>query len=181
MPAEPARRTARALVEHWGWAAGKGLMNQRTAQALAGACRGVLGVQDRWEDMDVNTLDIGVCFMKFKNLRASDFSPNSLRDYESRFTRAVQSYREYLEDPSRWSFPSKASPTRSSSASRRRGKSEASPVPASAQPEALDRSRLDSGSQEYSYPIRPGNPLDPERCDLGGDQQARGLGAYLGG
>lgn len=154
MPTEPAR-AARALVEHWRWAAGKGLMNKKTAQTLAGACRGVLGVQDGWEDMDVNTLDIEICFIKFKNLRASDFSPNSLRDYESRFNRAVQSYREYLDDPAKWRFPSKASPTRSSSASRRRSRPEASPVPASTQVEPPDISRPDSGSQEYSYPIRP--------------------------
>ena len=148
--------SARALVDHWDWAAEKGLMNRKTAQSIAGACRGVLGVQENWENLDVKTLDVGDLFSRFKNLRASDFTPNSLRDYESRFRRAVESYREYLDDQAGWRFPSRVS---SSGGSPRRRRKKSPDEPSTAMERTVDVSgRIDDlgGSlQEYSYPFRP--------------------------
>ena len=100
--------SARALVEHWTWASGKGLMTAPTARALATACRGVLEVQDDWESTDISTLDIDDAFNRFKNLRSKNFKPRSLRDYERRFQRAVTSYLQYVKDPAAWKYPSRA-------------------------------------------------------------------------
>lgn len=151
------KTSCRALIEHWDWAAEKGLMNRKTAQTLAGACRGILGVQDDWENLDVTVLNIEDSLTRFRNLRAKDFSPNSLRDYESRFRRAVESYREYLDDQATWKFPSRSAPTRRSSQPKHR-KSPDSPSSAGSnrQGDAPDMvADPASGSQEYSYPIRP--------------------------
>lgn len=51
------KTSAQALVDHWPWAASKGLINPATANALAIACRRVLETQDDWHDLDVKSLD----------------------------------------------------------------------------------------------------------------------------
>ena len=120
--------SARALVDHWDWAAQKGLMNPGTARSIAVACRRILSVQENWENLDARSLDIEEFLVRFKYLKAKDFSPNSLRDYESRFRRAVGSFHEYLDDPSGWKFPSRSSSSREPSGTRRK-KSQSEPSP----------------------------------------------------
>ena len=148
--------SARALVDHWDWAAQKGLMNRGTAQSMAVACRRVLSVQENWENLDVRSLDIEEYLIRFTNLKAKDFSPNSLRDYESRFRRAVGSFREYLDDPSGWKFPSRSSSSREPLGTRRK-KSQSEPSPTETRIEDGSGRAGESagGSQEYSYPFRP--------------------------
>ena len=145
--------SARALVDHWGWAAQKGLMNRKTAEAYAGACRGVLRVQDGWENLDVETLDIDDFLRRFKQLRSMDFSPNSLRDYETRFRRAIGSFRKYLDDPAGWRFPSRVSSSHGSARMRRTSDSGESAIVR----QATDVSdKTPAGHvQEYFYPFRP--------------------------
>ena len=150
--------SAQALVEHWSWASGKGLLKVPTARSLATACRGVLGVQDDWENLDIKTLDINDAFIRFENLRSHDFTQRSLRDYERRFRRAITSYLQYVEDPADWKYPSRASPSR---VSRRSSQSN----PPSDQDESADvlqpvANVADDSSpkeniQEYMYPFRP--------------------------
>lgn len=148
--------TARALIAHWDWAADKGLMNRSTAQSIAVACRRVLSVQENWENLDVRALDVDEFLVRFRNLKARDFSPNSLRDYESRFARAVGSFREYLDNPSGWRFPTRSSSSREPSQSRRK-KSQSEPSPRETRTEDEPGSTGEStGSlQEYTYPFRP--------------------------
>ena len=147
--------SARALVDHWAWASGKGLLTAQTARALATACRGVLEVQDDWEELDIETLNIDDAFNRFKNLRSRDFKPRSLRDYESRFRRAVKSYLEYLEDQAAWKYPTRTSTNRvsrrSSQANRPSDPDESLNVTQSA-----DVSGRPPGGdfQEYVYPFR---------------------------
>ena len=94
--------TALQLVEHWKWAADKGLMNRNTAGSLKAACSQVLGVLDDWEQLDVTSIDVEDVIRRFKNLRARDFSPESLSAYERRFRNAVESFLLYVKDPSTW-------------------------------------------------------------------------------
>ena len=149
-----AQTTARALVDHWAWASGKGELTAGTARALATACRGVLEVQEDWENLDVRTLDVESSFNKFKNLRSRSFKPRSLREYESRFRRAVASYLEFLDDPSTWKFPLRATTSRrSNSTERSRGSDRSTEF---SQPDHASESSSPPGVlQEYPYPIRP--------------------------
>lgn len=96
--------TGAGLVEHWSWAAKKGLMNSNTAGALRAACSQVLAVEDDWESLDVRAMDVDLMLQRFENLRMKDFTPKSLAQYGSRFRRAVKSYLEYLEHPQGWRF-----------------------------------------------------------------------------
>lgn len=94
--------SGKALVEHWNWAATKGLMNRNTASGMRSACSQVLGILDDWGTVDVKSLDIDTTLTKFQNLKAKDFKPQVLETYKRRFRQAIQSYLSYLKDPGSW-------------------------------------------------------------------------------
>src|SRR5580692_12446812 len=61
---------AKSLVDHWTWAANKGVMNPNTAAGLRAACTQILAVVgEGWEDTDVATLDVENLLIRFQNLR----------------------------------------------------------------------------------------------------------------
>ena len=92
----------KAFLEHWNWAAEKGVMNKNSAAGLRAACKQVLSVVDNWESVDVKSLDIEKTLTQFQNLKKKDFKPKVLETYKRRFRLAVRSYLAYLEDPGGW-------------------------------------------------------------------------------
>jgi hypothetical protein len=94
--------TGKSLVDHWPWAASKGLLNASTAKNLGSACVQVLSVLENWEKIDVKAVDPEEIFTRFLNLKGKDFTPRSLKDYRSRFRQAFKSYLSYVEDPVAW-------------------------------------------------------------------------------
>lgn len=104
--------TGKGLVEHWGWAAEKGLVNKNTAGSLRTACAKVLGVLDNWEAVDVSTLDVEDVLKRFQNLRGTNFKPQILQVYKRRFRFAVRSYLDYVKDPGNWKPGLQERPTR---------------------------------------------------------------------
>src|SRR5438874_6630950 len=94
--------TGKSLVEHWNWAASKGLMNKHTAAGLRAASAQVLSVLDDWENVDITTLDPNDVTTRFKHLCAKKFAPQSLEKYEQRFKQALASYLAYTRDPGAW-------------------------------------------------------------------------------
>lgn len=140
------QRTGKGLVEHWTWAAEKGLMPKASAQAMAVSCRRVLEIDQDWENVDVLALDEDEFCRRFKNLRALDYKPSSLGDYASRFRRGVKSYRLFLADPSKWRFGSGAKKT--TAAKPRPRKSLDSDT-------AENTDQQEAGLQQYVYPFRP--------------------------
>jgi hypothetical protein len=105
---------AKSLVDHWTWAADKGVMNRNTAAGLRSACTRVLTVVgDDWEKTDVTTLDVENLLIRFQNLRKKDFRPQVLEVYKQRFRKAVASYLEYLQNPGGWKPGTQEKPTAS--------------------------------------------------------------------
>ncbi len=94
--------TGRALVDHWSWAADKGVMNKNTAGGIRSACSQVLSVLDDWETVDVKTLDVDDALLRFQNLKMKDFKPAVLETYKRRFRQAVASFLAYVQDPGGW-------------------------------------------------------------------------------
>lgn len=94
--------TGKAFVEHWNWAAAKGLMNRHTASSLAGACYHVIRVHEDWEALDVTKIDADETVRRFTNLRHNDFKPRSLDAYGKRFKSALVSFLDYVHDPAAW-------------------------------------------------------------------------------
>lgn len=146
---ENSGRLAKALVEHWSWAAEKGLMNKSTAGSLATVCRRILEIEDNWESLDISTVDVDEIVKRFINLKQKEYKPKSLVVYESRFRRALESYESYLENPSGWQYSSRGSHSR-------KGKTNASKTATQESPSKEVRiAEPSKDTQQYRYPFRP--------------------------
>jgi hypothetical protein len=91
--------SGKSLMDHWSWAAERGVMNRNTAAGLRAACGQVLGVLDNWEEIDIAKLDVEELLTRFQNLRRQRFKPQAIETYKRRFRKAISSYLEYLENP----------------------------------------------------------------------------------
>jgi hypothetical protein len=167
--------TSKALVEHWRWAADKGMMNLNTANALRAACTQVLAGVDGWENLDVRTIDVDDLCRRFQNKRSKDFKPESLDAYKRRFGQAVKMFLEYASDPSSWKAPSQdRTGRREKKATANRGDAPTTALERAAQPPVLL-----SGLVEYPFPLREGRlaylklPVDLKIAEV------KRLSAYL--
>jgi hypothetical protein len=150
---KPMEKDARSLIDHWSWAAEKGVMNRNTAAGLRSACARVLeSAGDDWEKMDVTTLDVEDLLVRFQNLKKKDFRPQVLEVYKQRFRKAVGSYLEYLQNPGSWKPGSQERPT----TSQRNDRSPRRQPPTAAVSAGTALARLSSGEVEYPFPLRPG-------------------------
>jgi hypothetical protein len=104
--------TGKALVDHWQWAADKGLMNTTTARLIRNSCFQVLSAQEGWENLPVQDMDGEEAFRRFQNLHGRNLTPGSLKDYRRRFVQGLKSFLDYLRDPSNWKGPVTEKPGR---------------------------------------------------------------------
>ena len=113
--------SGKALIEHWQWAAEKGLMNANTAHTYRAACFQVLSsaFPEDWQGVDTTELDTDEVFNRFQNLRGKDLTPRSLQDYKGRFQQALASFLAYAENPAAWKGPRKEKSARQESSSQR--------------------------------------------------------------
>jgi hypothetical protein len=146
-------KRADALVQHWTWAAKKGLMNTNTAAGLRGACLQVLGVfGDDWKEKDISTIDIEDVLARFTNLRKKDFKPAVLEAYKARFRKAVTSYNEYLRDPGGW----KPSVQEKSVSSERRPRTKRNEAAGRTVDSDEIARAVATDAVDYNFPLRPG-------------------------
>jgi hypothetical protein len=88
------------FLDHWDWAAKKGLLNRNTAHAIRAAVSRILRIEGpNWPEIDVRSIDEEGLLDRFENLEKKQFSPGSLATYRSRFRKGRQLYLSYLEDP----------------------------------------------------------------------------------
>jgi hypothetical protein len=161
--------SGQSLVDHWKWAADKGLMNANTAATLGAATRQVLGVIDDWKTRDVRALDVEDVLRRFQNKRSKDFKPQSLSTYKSRFTQAVRLFLAYTDDPGGW----KPGGTNANGASRSKRITTKTAVgeEAAADHRSTPPPRM-SGLVEYPFPLREGRfaylrlPVDLSTADV---------------
>jgi len=166
--AESINSSGQALVDHWKWAAEKGLMNNNTAASLGAATRQVLSVVDNWQTLDVRALDVEDILRRFQNKRGKDFVPQSLNTYKARFAQAVRLFISYLDDPGGWK------PTSGNGRTPTRQKKQAvrsTDAPLSAERESPSPPRV-TGLVEYPFPLREGRfaylrlPVDLSKADV---------------
>lgn len=167
--------SGKALVDHWKWAAEKGLMNLNTARSLSAACKQVLSVLDGWEKLDIRAIDIDDVTRRFQNRRNKDFKPDSLEVYKQRFSQAVARFLKYADDPSSWKGVTRE---------RQRRREKGNDGSAESTSSATQRASSDSGTPgaalvEYPFPLREGRfaylrlPADLRLADV------KRLTAYL--
>ena len=144
---------AKSLVDHWSWAADKGVMNRNTAAGLRSACTQVLTViGNDWEKTDVTSLDVENLLVRFQNLRKKDFKPQVLEVYKQRFRKAVASYLEYVENPGGWKPGTQEKPT----ASQRDDRSPKRRSATTTVSAGTGATQIGPGEVEYKFPLRPG-------------------------
>jgi hypothetical protein len=146
-------KNARSLVDHWNWAADKGLMNGNTAAGLRSASTQVLQViGDGWETTDITALDVDDLLVRFQNLKKKDYTPQVLELYKKRFRKALVSYLSYLENPGAWKPGTQGRPATSQRTDR-----SAKRQPATAQDVASVGGRIAGPNEvEYPFPLRSG-------------------------
>ena len=145
--------SARDLIDHWTWAAEKGLMNRNTAGGLRSACSRVLeALGDGWEQTNISELDVEETLLRFQNLKKKDFLPQVLEEYKQRFRKAVRSYLEYLANPGGWK-PSAQDSSTAAQRSSRVSKDRSAP---SQEPTAQGAYRHAVNEVEYPFPLRTG-------------------------
>ncbi|MGE0455887.1 MAG: hypothetical protein AB7O37_19400 [Vicinamibacteria bacterium] len=165
--------TGREFVGHWEWAAGKGLLNANTANALRAACTKVLEIEKGWEALDISTVDVDGLLRRFRTLKGREYKPDSLKEYERRFRKAHASYLGYLKDPSSWKIGGQERPPRNGKLERGR--------PGAESAEEVEKATLPPtvGFVEYPFPLREGRiarmslPTDLKSADV------RRLSAFL--
>jgi hypothetical protein len=94
--------TGKEFIEHWNWAAEKGVMKKNTALGLRAACTQVLNTVDGWESVNIKSLNVEDALTRFQNLKHKSFKPAVLDTYKRRFRQALASYLKYLDDPAGW-------------------------------------------------------------------------------
>ena len=144
--------TGKTLIDHWTWAAEKGVMNRNTAAGLRAACVQVFGVVEDPAQIEIAAVNVDELLVRFQNLCKHKFKPQVLETYKRRFRNAVKSYKEYLANPGTWK---PASQERSGNPERRQRTS--NPAGAPAELDTAPRSRLttERGTEEYRLPLRP--------------------------
>jgi hypothetical protein len=140
------------LQEFLQYAGEKGLVKENTARTWRSATKKVFSVLDEEERNDVRKIDLQSAFQRFVNKSGTDYAPSSLKAYRSRTKTAVESFLEWKQDPSAWSWNGRQSSRRQDSDTSQ-GSPSSSPAPAeSAQDGGQDESEL-----RVPFPLRGGD------------------------
>ncbi len=150
-------KNGKALIDHWEWAGTKGLMNKTSARLLRTACEQVLSVEENWETLDIESLDVEEALRRFQNLKGRDLAPQSLKAYRRRFTQGVASFLDRVRDPENWKGPTddRARNSESGGEGRLNGARKVSLQTARKRTSSV---RRDENGEliEYPFPIRSG-------------------------
>lgn len=143
--------SGKAFLDHWRWAADKGVMNRNTAQAFLTSCRKVMEVVEGREELDMRTADVEDILVRFQNLRGREFKPQTLETYKRRFRQAVTMFLKYVEEPETWrpSGTVQRSGTKKRSTRRNELRQDVGAV-------ALDAPSTAPQAIEYRYPLTNG-------------------------
>jgi hypothetical protein len=154
--------TGGKVVEFLDYAAKNGLMNKATAGSLSSAVRKVLEVthpETNWDDVDVSSLDLNDVGLRFETLSRTQYKPDSLQVYKSRFKNAVKMHSEWVANPSGWRYKAE----RPAAARKKPPSAEGA---GTAQGKDIDHTTGETNSPPkppvhesiiaYPYPLRPG-------------------------
>jgi len=145
-------------------------MNEHTARAIKAACSQILAIEDNWESLDIQKVDVDDLCRRFEIKRNKDFTPRSLDTYKRRFAKAVEMFLAHAKDPAGW----KAS--RSAHIRKLTSRSDRNQQRAD---ESQFATPLTSGLVDFPFPLRQGVvvhlrlPIDLKRAEV------KRINAYL--
>jgi hypothetical protein len=132
----------------------KGLMPRPTVASRRASCNKMLGVLSEEEKRDLRTVDLGEVSARFGNLEGRNYTPDSLKTYKSRTSKALEDFFRYMDEPATFRAKSYARAAPSSRA--RVGSGAKDPTPDS---QDAAESRTDVRSVDHltvPVPIREG-------------------------
>lgn len=109
--------TSKNLLDFLDFVAEKGLMKSNTAISYKKASSVILKILDEQEADDLSRLDLDVVFQRHRNLAAGKLPPATLRTYEIRTRAAINTFLDYIKDPSSWKPGIKTRTTKKKSSS----------------------------------------------------------------
>jgi hypothetical protein len=142
--------TAEGLDAFIEWMIGKGLMRAAAAEPLRSATKQILAtVEPDNPSLDLRTIDTEDVMSRFETLAGQKYAPDSLRAYRNRFNRAVELYRQYLDNgAANFKPPAGRAPRRSRTATEPRNSG--APTP------ALAATPQSTTLIDYPFPLRAG-------------------------
>ena len=91
--------TPEGLDEFCDWVISKGLMRSAAMEPLRSATKQILATVEPDNPLiDLRTIDTEDLMKRFETLAGQKYAPDSLRAYRNRFNRAIELYRQYLEN-----------------------------------------------------------------------------------
>lgn len=144
-----------AIVEFLDYTSTNGLMNKSTAGSLSSAVRKVVDVTHpdaSWEAVDLKNADLDDIAQRFETLARTEYKPDSLNVYKSRFKNAIKMYGEWLQNPSGWRYKAERPAAQRNKATSKKETSETS-SPDEKVPDRLPPAP--PGMITYPYPLRP--------------------------
>jgi hypothetical protein len=141
------------LVAFFDYAASKGLMNKDWAATLKSATKVVLSTvePEKWESMDIESLDLDNFVQRFERLRMGDLKPDSMNVYGKRIRNAITAYREFLRSPSTWQYTG----SRSDQPGRATRRAPKTTAVSRTEPTEVNGGATPPGLISYPYPLRP--------------------------
>lgn len=139
------------LLKFLDQAGDKGLIPAATVQALAVATRSVLATLSDAERADLSQMDLDAVFTHFANKRAGEFNPRTVKEYARRFTRAVELFMRWREDPDNFAVRTR---TTNSSYVRDKGPDRGDRMPGGTS--TGQASDAMPGTYRSAIPVRPG-------------------------
>jgi hypothetical protein len=91
--------TLEGLEEFCDWVINKGLLRAAAMEPLRSATKQILAtVEPDTPGVDLRTIDTDDVMSRFETLAGQKYAPDSLRAYRNRFNRAIELYRQYLDN-----------------------------------------------------------------------------------
>jgi hypothetical protein len=175
--------SASGAIEFVDWLVDKGYATSSAVSPWRSAMRQVFTAieGDDLDDVDVRKLDIDEYFDRFENMAGTNYKVESLGSYRSRFRKAIEAYRGYLDNKRTPTFRASARRNSPSVAPKSSGKPSAGTGAGKGTAEGSERHADSSpaGLVEYPFPLEAGGmarlrlPARLNRSD------AERLGAFI--
>jgi hypothetical protein len=94
--------TGAGLREFLDRAASRGDLNSSTAHGLKAVATKVLEIEEDPDGVDIRSLDVENLLERFAILQRAQYTPGSMRTYQSRFRNAVTMYIAWLDNDPNW-------------------------------------------------------------------------------
>lgn len=97
--------TKAGLIQFVEMITSKGWINPNTGGGWKAAVTKILG--DTPADEDVHKIDVETSIRRYNNLHPGELSPASLLQYEKRIKQAIEQYKNYVAEPTKYKAPAR--------------------------------------------------------------------------